>query len=81
LENASGPTIGRPTSEGPGFSLLAWRAASAEQARADITELTGLFETGRLHATIGTTLPLAEAFQAHRLLEDRMVLGRLLLVP
>jgi NADPH:quinone reductase-like Zn-dependent oxidoreductase len=26
-----------------GFSLLAWRAADAEQARADITELTALF--------------------------------------
>jgi NADPH:quinone reductase len=63
-----------------GFSLLAWRAANAEQAHADITELTGLFETGSLHAA-GTVLPLAEAVQAHRLLEDRAVLGRLLLMP
>jgi hypothetical protein len=29
----------------------------------------------------GTTLPLAEAIQAHRRLEDRAVIGRLLLVP
>ncbi len=63
-----------------GFSLLAWRAAAPERARADLAELTGLFETGQLHAT-GTTLPLAEAVQAHRLLEDRAVIGRLLLVP
>lgn len=48
-----------------GFSLLAWRAADPERARADIAELTGLFETGRLRIA-ATTLPLAEAVQAHR---------------
>jgi NADPH:quinone reductase-like Zn-dependent oxidoreductase len=64
-----------------GFSLLAWRAAAPEQARAAIAELTGLFETGRLRAATETMLPLGEAVQAHRLLEDRTVLGRLLLVP
>ena len=63
-----------------GFSLLAWRAADAEQARADITELTALFATAGLRA-VETRLPLAEAVQAHQLLEDRAVLGRLLLVP
>jgi NADPH:quinone reductase len=63
-----------------GFSLLAWRAAAPAQARADIAELTGLFEVGKLHAATETTLPLAEAVQAHRLLEDRTVLGRILLV-
>jgi NADPH:quinone reductase-like Zn-dependent oxidoreductase len=64
-----------------GFSLLAWRAADADQARADITELTGLLQTGGLHAAAETRLPLAKAVQAHQLLEDRAVLGRLLLVP
>jgi NADPH:quinone reductase-like Zn-dependent oxidoreductase len=64
-----------------GFSLLALRAADAAQARADITELIGLFQTGGLHATAEVKLPLADAVQAHRLLEDRAVLGRLLLMP
>jgi NADPH:quinone reductase len=64
-----------------GFSLLAWRAADPERARADIAELIGLFEAGRLRAAAETTLPLAEAVQAHRLLEDRAVVGRLLLTP
>ena len=64
-----------------GFSLLAQRAADPEQARADIAELTGLFETGRLRAAAETKVPLAEAVQAHRLLEDRTVLGRLVLLP
>ena len=63
-----------------GFSLLAWRAADPDRARADIAELTGLFETSRLRIA-STTLPLAEAVQAHRLLEDRTVIGRLILRP
>lgn len=63
-----------------GFSLLAWRAADPEHAHADIATLTELLPTGRLHVAT-TTLPLAEAVQAHRLLEDRTVLGRLILQP
>ncbi len=63
-----------------GFSLLAWRAADPEQARADIAGLTGLLETGQLHIA-ATALPLAEAVQALRLLEDRTVIGRLILLP
>jgi NADPH:quinone reductase len=63
-----------------GFSLLAFRAADPEQARADIAELTGLFQSGALRAST-REFPLAEAPRAHRLLEDRAVTGRLLLVP
>jgi hypothetical protein len=37
-------------------------------------------EAGRLRIA-ATTLPLAEAVQAHRLLEDRTVAGRLVLRP
>jgi NADPH2:quinone reductase len=63
-----------------GYSLLAWRAADPERVRADIAELSGLFETGQLRIAV-TTLPLAESVRAHRLVEDRTVAGRLLLVP
>jgi NADPH:quinone reductase len=69
-----------PLKTASGFSLLAWRAANPEQARTDIAELTGRFETGQLRAA-GMTLPLAEAVQAHRVLEDRTVMGRLILLP
>jgi NADPH:quinone reductase len=62
-----------------GFSLLAWRAARPEQARADIAELTRLFESGDLRATAETRLALTEAARAHQLLEDRAVLGRIML--
>lgn len=63
-----------------GFSLLALRAADPEQARADIGELTRLFESGALQAST-RELPMADAVRAHQMLEDRTVTGRLLLVP
>jgi NADPH:quinone reductase len=64
-----------------GFSLLAWRAADPEAVRAGLAELTAWFGTGKLRAVAGATLPLAEVSRAHQLLEERSVLGRLLLVP
>ena len=64
-----------------GFSLLAWRAADPEAVLAGIAELTGWFGAGKLRAVTGATLPLAEVSRAHQLLEERSVLGRLLLVP
>jgi NADPH:quinone reductase-like Zn-dependent oxidoreductase len=63
-----------------GFSLLGWRAAAPAQAQADIAELAGLLASGELRA-ITRSLPLAEVEAAHRLLEDRAVAGRLILVP
>lgn len=63
-----------------GFSLLALRSADPARARADVEEITGLFEAGKLHATT-QMLPLAEVVRAHQLLEDRAALGRLVLVP
>jgi NADPH:quinone reductase-like Zn-dependent oxidoreductase len=63
-----------------GFSLLAWRAADPGRARVDISELADLFGTGQLRA-VTEALPLAEVARAHQLLEDRAVVGRLLLTP
>jgi NADPH:quinone reductase len=63
-----------------GFSLLAWRTIDEAQARADIAELARLLEAGQLRAAT-TSLPLADITEAHRLLEDRAVPGRLVLVP
>ncbi|MEU4243760.1 zinc-binding dehydrogenase [Actinoplanes sp. NPDC026619] len=64
-----------------GFSLLAWRAARPEQARAEMTEVAGYLEDGRLRTEVAATLPLTEAAKAHHLLEDRSTIGRVLLVP
>ena len=62
------------------FSLLALRAAAPDRARADIAKLTSLLTAGELRAAT-RTLPLADVAGAHRLLEDRAVLGRLVLTP
>jgi NADPH2:quinone reductase len=63
-----------------GFSLLAWRAADPQQARADIAALADLFGTGGLRA-VTEVRPLGEVVRAHRLLEERAVVGRILLTP
>jgi NADPH:quinone reductase-like Zn-dependent oxidoreductase len=63
------------------FSLLAWRAAAPEQAAAEVAELTAHFAAGRLRASVHTRLPLDEAVAAHRILDSRAQLGRVLLIP
>lgn len=64
-----------------GFSLLAWRQAAPKQAAAEVVELAGHFAGGRLHASVHTRLPLAEAVAAHWILDAREQLGRVLLIP
>jgi NADPH2:quinone reductase len=63
-----------------GFSLLAWRAAARESARADIAELTGLLRSGELRV-VSRTLPLTAIAEAQTMYEDRAVLGRLVATP
>ncbi|MCC5575856.1 zinc-binding dehydrogenase [Microtetraspora sp. AC03309] len=64
-----------------GFSLLAWRAAAPKQAREDMDEAARHAVEGRLRATLHARLPLTEAAEAHRILESRSQLGRVLLIP
>ena len=63
------------------FSLMAWRAAAPDRAAAEVAELTELFADSRLRASVHTRLPLDEAVAAHRILENREQLGRVLLIP
>lgn len=62
-----------------GFSLLAFRAAAPKQAAADVIELAEHFAAGRMKVSVHTRLPLTEAVEAHRVLEARENLGRVLL--
>jgi NADPH:quinone reductase len=64
-----------------GFSLLAYRAAAADQLRAQISELADLLLKGELRAATDTRLPMSDIVEAHRLLEARAVLGRVILLP
>jgi NADPH:quinone reductase-like Zn-dependent oxidoreductase len=64
-----------------GISLLAWRAAAPKQAAAEVVEVAEHFAAGRLRASVHTRLPLSEAVEAHRILDAREQLGRVLLIP
>lgn len=64
-----------------GFSILGLRAADPDQTRQHITELTEYAASGRLRTSVHATFPLTEAASAHRLLENREQLGRVLVVP
>ncbi|SNS37363.1 NADPH2:quinone reductase [Streptosporangium subroseum] len=64
-----------------GFSLFAWRAAAPKQAREDMDQVTQHAVEGRLRARLHARLPLDKAAEAHRIMESRSQLGRILLVP
>jgi NADPH:quinone reductase len=64
-----------------GFSMSAWCAARPDDAKRETAELAEYFASGRLRAAVHATLPLTEAVRAHRMLDDRAQLGRILLVP
>jgi NADPH:quinone reductase-like Zn-dependent oxidoreductase len=50
-------------------------------AKAELLEAMKFVESGQIRAVIDRTLPLAEAKQAHELMQDRSQFGKLVLVP
>ncbi|MER5781760.1 zinc-binding dehydrogenase [Streptomyces mobaraensis] len=64
-----------------GFSLLAARAAGTAQALEDLAETADYARRGLLRSAVHTRLPLSAAAEAHRLLESRTPLGRVLITP
>lgn len=55
--------------------------ASRAELLARATDVAGWVKDGRLRLRIDRELPLAEAAQAHRLLESRQTAGKVLLIP
>ena len=49
--------------------------------RAAAFELLALWSDGRVAPIVGATFPLAEADEAHRLVEERRSTGKVVLVP
>lgn len=47
--------------------------------REDFEKTLAMFSSGKLKATVETTLPLAEAQEAHRSIEERRVIGKIVL--
>ena len=64
-----------------GYSLLALRAAAPERARADMTEAAEAIRDGRVRTAVHASVKLADAAEAHRILESRANLGRVLVHP
>jgi NADPH2:quinone reductase len=60
---------------------LAHYTATREEVLCRAGEVLAWVSTGKLKLTIGKTLPLAEAAEAHRQLESRATTGKLLLIP
>lgn len=54
---------------------------SATCSHRDLTDVLGMVRAGELEPVIDRTLPLEQAAEAHRLLADRAVVGRVVLVP
>lgn len=50
-------------------------------SRAELMEVLTHVEGGRLKPTVDRTLPLADAAEAHRLIEEREVFGKIVLLP
>jgi NADPH2:quinone reductase len=62
-------------------TTLAHFTATREELRARTSSLFGMIAEGKLKIRIARTYPLAEAAQAHRDMEARMIVGKLLLIP
>ncbi|MFE1049633.1 zinc-binding alcohol dehydrogenase family protein [Streptomyces olivaceus] len=64
-----------------GVSLDAWTKADPARVTEARAELVRLVAAGALRVAVHTTLPLTRAAEAHRVIESRSQLGRVVLVP
>jgi NADPH2:quinone reductase len=74
------PLVGRNVGV-VGFYLGRLMRHKPELVRKAIGELLPLWESGALRPLVGSTFPLAEAPAAHRLIEERRHVGKVVLVP
>jgi NADPH2:quinone reductase len=64
-----------------GFYLGRLMRLRPDVVRAAIGELVALWEQGAIRPVVGAEFPLAEAPAAHRLIEERKHVGKVVLVP
>jgi NADPH:quinone reductase len=75
-----GPMVGRNVGL-QGFYLGRLMRHRPDVVRDAIGEVLGLWEQGAVKPLVGATFPLAEASAAHRLVEERRSVGKVVLVP
>lgn len=63
------------------YAIPAWRDQRAAAYREDLAQVLNLVGQGILRPLVAQRLPLTEAAQAHRLLEERGVAGKIVLLP
>ncbi|HEY3508735.1 MAG TPA: zinc-binding dehydrogenase [Kribbella sp.] len=64
-----------------GVSIMGWRGARPDAARADITEVLRRWQSGELRPVVDATHPLTEVARIHETLDARSNLGRLVATP
>ncbi|GAA3140107.1 NADPH2:quinone reductase [Kribbella aluminosa] len=64
-----------------GVSIMGWRGARPDAARADIAEITRRWQSGELRPVVAATHPLADVAKIHETLDARSALGRLVAIP
>jgi NADPH2:quinone reductase len=75
-----GPLVGRNVGL-QGFYLGRLMRHRPDVVREAIGEVVALWEQGAIKPLVGATFPLAEAAEAHRLIEERRSVGKVVLVP
>ncbi|WP_329482462.1 zinc-binding dehydrogenase [Kribbella sp. NBC_01510] len=61
-----------------GVSMMGWRQARPDEARADIAEVTRRWQSGDLRPVVHATYPLTDVVRIHETLDARTNLGRLI---
>jgi NADPH2:quinone reductase len=64
-----------------GVSIMGWRGARPDAARADIAEVSRRWQAGELRPVVDTSYPLTEVARIHETLDARTNLGRLIAIP
>ena len=75
-----GPLVGRNVGL-QGFYLGRLMRHRPDVVREAIGEVVRLWEEGAVKPLVGSTFPLSEAAEAHRLIEERRSVGKVVLVP
>ena len=64
-----------------GYNVTSWRDARPEVYRQDLAAVLGAVADGSIKPLIGATMPLSQAVEAHQMLEQARVAGKIVLTP